>query len=84
MITETAPLQAVLDELRAELGVKRLDFAELVTLGAQEKLRTIRAEQAAGSAARERLVEMIRSKSIPVDLEAADEVKTRGLDPLSH
>jgi hypothetical protein len=81
-ITETPPVQAVLDELRSKLDEgERIDFAELVTLGAQVKVRRLSAEDKAGEAARRELAEMVRTGSFPfeVDVEAADEVKRLGL-----
>lgn len=81
-ITETPPVQAALDELRAKLGEKeRIDFAELVTLGAEVKVRRMTNEDAAAVKARKRLAEMIRTGSFryDVDVEAADEVKRLGL-----
>ena len=81
-ITETPPVQAALDELRARLGEdERIDFAELVTLGAEVKVRRMATENAATATARRRLAEMIRSGSFryTVDVEAADEVKRLGL-----
>lgn len=81
-ITETPPVQEALDELRAKLGEgERIDFAELVELGARVKARRLRADDAASQAARKRLADMIRTRSIPykVDIAAADEVKHLGL-----
>ncbi len=81
-ITETPPVQAALDELRAKLSEnERIDFAELVTLGAEVKARRVATEDAATATARGRLAEMIRTGSFrySVDVEAADEVKHRGL-----
>jgi hypothetical protein len=81
-ITETPPVQAALSELRAKLGEdERIDFAELVTLGAEVKMRRIAAEDAATATARGRLAEMVRTGSFryAVDVEAADEVKRLGL-----
>lgn len=79
-ITETPPVQEALDELRSKLGDgEKIDFAELVTLGAQVKARRLSAEEAETSAALKRLAEMVRTRSIPVDVEAADEVKRLGL-----
>lgn len=81
-ITETPPVQAALDELRAKLGEgERIDFAELVTLGAEVKARRVATDDAAAAIARQRLAEMIRSGSFryAVDVEAADEVKRLGL-----
>ena len=45
-ITETPPVQAALDQLREREG-ERIDFAELVTLGAEVKVRRLAAEDAA-------------------------------------
>ena len=81
-ITETPPIQAALDALRARLGVgERIDFAELVMLGAEVKARRMATEDAAAATARRRLAEMIRTGSFryAVDVEAADEVKRLGL-----
>jgi hypothetical protein len=81
-ITETPPVQEALDELRAKLGMgEKIDFAELVTLGAQVKARKLGADDADARAARTRLAEMIRTRSIPIDVAAADEVKHLGLVP---
>jgi hypothetical protein len=81
-ITETPPVQAALDELRAKLGEEeRIDFAELVRLGAEVKARRVATEDAAVAAARGRLAELVRTGSFryTVDVEAADEVKRLGL-----
>lgn len=81
-ITETPPVQEALDELRGKLGEgERIDFAELVELGARVKARRMRTEDAATQAALKRLADMIRMRSIPVDVDAADEVKHLGLIP---
>lgn len=75
-------MQEALAELRSKLGQgESIDFAELVTLGARVKARRLGANDAAAQAARERLAEMIRTRSIPVDVAAADEVKHLGLIP---
>jgi hypothetical protein len=81
-ITETPPVQEALDELRSKLpkGAK-IDYSELLRLGAQVKASRLSAEDAAATAARKRLVEMIRTRSIPVDVDAADEVKRLKLIP---
>lgn len=68
-----------LDELRAELGDERVDVAELVVLGARAKVRQLREDGPAAREARARLATMIRGRSIPVDVHAADEVKRIGL-----
>jgi hypothetical protein len=81
-ITETPPVQAALEELRAKLSEsERIDFAELVTLGAEVKVRRMATEDAAAATARRRLAEAIRTGSIryAVDVEAADQVKRLGL-----
>jgi hypothetical protein len=83
-ITETPPVQAALDELRSKLGEgERIDFAELVELGARVKARRMRTEDAATQAALKRLADMIRTRSIPyeMDVAAADAVKHHGLIP---
>jgi hypothetical protein len=77
-------VQEALDELRSKLEEgERIDFAELVELGARVKARRIHSEDAATRAARKRLAEMIRTRSlaINVDVAAADEVKHLGLIP---
>jgi hypothetical protein len=76
------PVQEALDELRAKLGeCERIDFAELVTLGAKVKVRRMATEDAAAATARRGLAERIRTGSFryAVDVEAADEVKRLGL-----
>jgi hypothetical protein len=80
-ITETPPVQAALDELRAKLGEgERIDFAELVTLGAEVKARRVDNPSEAASRAREEIAEWIRTGNGPkVDVEAADEAKRLGL-----
>jgi hypothetical protein len=81
-ITETPPLREALDELRANLGEgERIDFGELVVLGAQVKARRLRTDDAAVQAARKRLAERVRTRSFPynVDVAAAEEVKHLGL-----
>ncbi|HVT00211.1 MAG TPA: hypothetical protein VHE08_06820 [Solirubrobacterales bacterium] len=81
-ITETPPVQAALDKLRAKLGEgERIDFAELVRLGAEAKVRRLVFDDDAAAKARKELVEMIRNGSFrySVDVEAADEVKRLGL-----
>lgn len=85
-ITETPPVHKALDELRAEMrgnsiGLRedRIDFAELVILGAQAKAERLRRESAAAREAREWLAREIREGTMPVDLKAAEEVKHLGL-----
>jgi hypothetical protein len=80
-ITETPPVQAALDELRSKLGEgERIDFAELVTLGAQAKARRLSEESPTARAARKRLIDEVLYGDSPVDdLGAAEEVKRLGL-----
>ena len=80
-ITETPPVKEALDRLRAKLGEgERIDYAELVTLGAEIKARRLaRKSEEARRACRE-IAEWIRTGNGPkVDVEAADEVKRLGL-----
>jgi hypothetical protein len=79
MVTETPPVQEALDELRAVLGRRKIDFAELTILGAQAKLRDLRDNGPAARAARERLTREIREGDSEVDIAAANEVKRLGL-----
>lgn len=79
-ITETPPVQEALDRLRAELGSKRVDYAELLVLGAREKRRQLHRDSDAARAARERLAARILDRTLPEpDIAAADEAKTLGL-----
>jgi hypothetical protein len=76
-----------LDELRAQMREApvwpredRIDFAELVILGARAKAERLRGDSEASREARERLAEMIRTGSGPEpDIAAAEEVKHLGL-----
>jgi hypothetical protein len=77
-ITETPPVQAALDELRAALGDDRLEMGELVILGAQQKLARVRANRDDTATLRRRLADRIRRRDIPADRAAADEVRRAG------
>jgi hypothetical protein len=77
-VTETPPVQLALDELRRELGTDHLEIAELVILGAQEKLARLRSDQRRQDDLIRRLAGRIRSRDIPVDLDAAAEVRRTG------
>jgi len=77
-ITETAEVQAALDELRDELGTDRVQLGELVVLGARAKLESIRAERAEGAALRRRLAERVRGRAPLADAVAADQVRRSG------
>jgi hypothetical protein len=78
-ITETPPVREALDELRARLDGGRIDYAELVVLGARVKARQLPADAQAALEAARRLADMVRRRSIPVEVQAADEVKRLGL-----
>jgi len=77
-ITETPPVQAALDELRQALGDDRVEMGELVILGAREKLARVHANRDDTVVLRRRLAERIRSRDIPADRTAADEVRRAG------
>ncbi len=77
-ITETPPVKAALDELRGELGDARVEFGELVILGARQKVAQLRAERDDTAAKRRQLASRIRRRDLPVDLVAADEVRRAG------
>jgi hypothetical protein len=77
-VTETPPVKAALDELREELGEGRIDFGELVTLGAHQKVAQLRASRDDTTARRRALAERVRMREIPVDRTAADEVRRAG------
>jgi hypothetical protein len=80
-ITETPPVQAALDKLRARLGEgERIDFAELVRLGAQVKARRLADQDEQARRARREMIDWILNGNGPkVDLDAAAEVKHLGL-----
>lgn len=77
-ITGTPPVQAALDELQGELGRDRLDLAELVILGAREKLTQLRKKESRRVRLRRRLAERIRAGQLPIDRTAAQEVRRAG------
>jgi hypothetical protein len=77
-ITETPPVKAALDELRGELGGERIEFGELVILGAQQKVAQLRGERNDTASKRRQLASRIRRGEVPVDRAAADEVRRAG------
>ncbi|HEY2283348.1 MAG TPA: hypothetical protein VGH60_07350 [Solirubrobacteraceae bacterium] len=80
-ITETPPVRAALDELRAKLNGVRIDFAELMILGARAKARRLPegGDTEEARRARKELAEWIRNGDGPkMDLAAAEEVKHLG------
>jgi hypothetical protein len=79
-ITETPPVHEALDELRAKLNGDRIDFAELVILGARAKARRLPDQSRKARQARQELADWIRAGSGPqIDVTAADQVKHLGL-----
>jgi hypothetical protein len=75
-------VQAALDELRSKLGEgERIDFAELVTLGAEVKARRLSEVSPTARAARKRLIDDVLGGHSPVDISAAEEVKHLRLIP---
>jgi hypothetical protein len=81
-ITETQPVQEALDELRARLNGERIDFAELLVLGARAKARRLPegGDSEKARQARKELAEWILNGNGPrMDIAAADEVKHLGL-----
>lgn len=81
MITETESLKWDLDELRRVQGGEKVDFADLVSRGVEDKLRELRRSPEVARRAREEIAEWIRSGNGPkIDLKAAEEVKYLGLE----
>lgn len=78
-ITETPPVKAALDELRGELGDgTRIEFGELVILGANQKVAQLRSAREQTMSRRQQLARRIRDRDIPVDRAAADAVRRAG------
>jgi hypothetical protein len=81
MITETERVKDVLDELRRIQGGEKVDLADLIVRGADDKIRELRASPEVARRAREEIAAWIRSGNGPkVDLKAAEEVKHLGLE----
>ena len=78
-ITETPNLKKVLDQLRDETGSVRLDWGELVLLGAKKKLEQLHGERSEKDRVLEEAAEIIRRGEGRGDVAAADEVKRKGL-----
>lgn len=82
MVTETPPVKEALDELRARLNGERINYAELVILGARAKTRRLPegGDTEEARRARKELAEWIRNGNPGmVDIAAAEEVKHLGL-----
>lgn len=71
-------MEAALDELRRELGTDRVELGELIVLGAAAKLASIRAERDSDARLRVRLGNRVRSRSLPVDVDAAGLARQSG------
>jgi hypothetical protein len=71
-------VEAALDELRREMGTDRVELGELVVLGAAAKLELIRAERDSDARLRRRLADRVRTRSLPVDADAADLARRTG------
>lgn len=81
-ITETPPVEAALNELRSKVPDERIDFTELVILGAQVKARRVPDRSDEANRARQELRDWITGGTGPaMDVEAADEVKHLGQLP---
>jgi hypothetical protein len=78
-ITETPPVREALDELRAKLNGERIDYAELVVLGARAKARRLPDQSEEARQARKDLAEWILTGNGPkMDIAAAEAVKHLG------
>lgn len=80
-ITETPAVKQALDELRKELGTDKVPLAELVVIGATERVKHLRAERDEAVAGARQIADWIRTGTVPVDLEAAEEVRRTGWTP---
>lgn len=56
----------------------RIELSELVVLGAQTKLGQLRSERQDAVTLRRRLADRARANDIPIDREAADQVRSTG------
>jgi hypothetical protein len=77
-ITETAPVQEALDELRNELGSDRVPLGEILILGAKTRVAELRMEKRTGSDRLRHLADRIRAREPLADPDAADEVRRIG------
>jgi hypothetical protein len=66
-ITETAPVQEALDELRRELGDDRVEFPDLVIRGARHKVRELRTQSSADGRKLDSLVGAIKARELGLD-----------------
>jgi hypothetical protein len=78
MITITPSRAALLDEVAALEG-KQPDLGGLVEDGARARIERLRHASSSAQAARRRVADRVRSRSLGQDPEAADRVKHLGL-----
>ena len=77
-LTETPRVEAALTELRRELGTDRIDLAEIVVLGAELKLQQLRIDRTDRDELLRSLAERVRTRTLPIDAEAAALVRRTG------
>jgi hypothetical protein len=77
-ITETPPVRVALERLECQLKDDPVDLGELLVLGAEAKLAALRSDRERRAASRRRLADRIRARDVPVDVEAAEEVRRTG------
>ena len=77
-MTETPLVEAALSELRKELGTDRIDLAEIVVLGAEVKLQQLRIDRTDRDELVRSLADRVRTRTLPVDAEAAALVRRTG------
>ncbi|MFL5842442.1 MAG: hypothetical protein ACJ77Z_18510 [Thermoleophilaceae bacterium] len=63
---------------RHELGNDRIELSELVVLGARERPAQVRSQREDAATRRRRLADRVRNRSLPVDRDAATEVRRSG------
>ncbi len=71
-------MQSALEALRAVPGGEHVKLDELVILGAQAKLMMLRGDRGDATERRRRLAQRLRSRDVPVDRAAAEEVRRSG------
>lgn len=81
-ITETPDVKEALDKVRAKLQEgEKIDYAKLLMVGAEVTASRLGAQSKANRLALSRLIDMVRTRSIAIDLEAAEEVHRFGWIP---
>ena len=77
-VTETPPVEAVLEELRRATGGARIEMSELIILGARAKLAQLHARDDELVERRRSLADIVRDGGLPVDPVAAAAARTKG------